>query len=358
MTNPTDPIALDYDKPLLATLGGMPKDDKHRVILEAAHLKMDPKHPITPFTPAKEACFSKDPKRYILELDKQKKTIVTPSYFSHLSNFDANISFGETPNFYDYANTASFWVDFAAVLLGGGVFRTGFAQEEVMCMEMPDLANAAAITTKPMNCRDPYGTKGVLDGSPTPIVIKGLNRVMHIPANVNRQSIDTWTIAELKDEIAKWMLPKPQSQINVLAMAAPELPNDRPKLPSSRAYDLDTQMDLFNTFVAGFELAVEQSAKGVLINTGRIGCGVFNHDPRIVYVLQVFAAKFVGVNLMLWGYNHSDSINNNVYRARACINELMGDMARSQDKSISTLLHSAQQKMEGWIRPKPIDPVD
>src|SRR3954447_3856241 len=132
--------------------------------------------------------------------------------------------------YYDYQDrhpgqSSAFWVDFANHFLGGGVFSTGFVQEEVMFLETPELANAAA--TKKIDTRvpnDPNNTSAVagpLEGSPEPWVFTDVQRTM---------SINTADLGPFKDasvaRVDQYSTALPASQtFNVLAMAAPKLDN-------------------------------------------------------------------------------------------------------------------------------------
>lgn len=209
-------------------------------------------------------------------------------------------------DFYDYApdpdpKVTAFWTDFANLQLGGGVFGHGFVQEEIMCCEVPELANAAALSPG-LHTRSPG--KEVLAGSPTPVILMGVHRVIEFYSDRPGHPYGT-------EEFKALDVHRPQDyirllssavQFNVLAMAAPHLPDRSPEHQFGR----DTLHDLFNTFVAGFTLAAEAAkseGRHATVNTGKIGSGDFNNNPNVVYVLQGLAAELVGVNLRLWGYS-------------------------------------------------------
>ena len=179
--------------------------------------------------------------------------------------------------------TTQFWVDFANKTLGGGVVGNGFVQEETMFLETPELANA------PYRHRPPSAGRAATaccEGSPTPWIFRGANRVMNMDSGLG-------DIVDPANKIQRWMKisvqelnhadhPLHQAElINVLSMAAPLLPKYGPKA------ELTTVKDLFNTFVAGFSLA-ESAGHGqpIRVHTGPIGAGVFNNDPVVVYVLH------------------------------------------------------------------------
>ena len=238
------------------------------------------------------------------EISKKKKK---PSYFDNKFE-NRTVKTSHTADFYDYVNesTSQFeaWVDFANADLGGGVFRNGFVQEEVMCCEMPELANAAAVFEKEkLHIRAP--DKGVLEGSPTPWIFIKINRVMEISAYGS--DLAEKTDALMKHDVALPAQGKPAATVvNILAMAAPHLSSQDHKVQTA----LDTVKDLFNTFVAGYTVVKENAgSKKVLIHTGAIGTGDFNNSRCVVYVLQRLAAGHVDVNLKFWGYKDVDNYN-------------------------------------------------
>jgi hypothetical protein len=196
------------------------------------------------------------------------------------------------------------WVDFANMKLGGGVFGDGFVQEEVMCLEMPDLANAAATG---MTTRGPGA--GVLAGDPKPLLFEGVHRVMSVEGVYGEKWADASYDQLKKDDHDL----KAAQKLDVLAMAAPDLAHSKKKYN-----DPDTIKDLFNTFEAGFRLAKKEAGgKTVLVNTGRIGTGAFDNSPAVVYVLQCLAAQDVGgIDLRFWGYDDATvkELNSKYYR--------------------------------------------
>ena len=158
-----------------------------------------------------------------------------------------------------------------------------------MCCETPDLANAAAageIVT-------PDGEDGVVAGHPTPVVIQKVHRVISIDDSIY-ENLETPLLDTLPDKI-KLIKPVP---FNSLAIAAPKLEK------KETSPQPDTLRDLFNTFMAGFQLA-RDIVPNATIHTGPIGCGIFNNNRYVVWVLQTFAAHQVGVNLYFWSYTNS-----------------------------------------------------
>jgi len=257
--------------------------------------------------------------------------------------------------YYDYNNTHphQFWVDFANKKLGGGVFDTGFLQEETMFLETPELANAAALGSLLTRT----GRAGPLHGSPTPLIFVGANRVMnidskwmvehHTPGSQQRED-ENWRSKDVSvGVVLQHDVPlKTAQNINVLSMAAPYLPDT----PGGKA-DLPVVWDLFNTFDAGFTLATTAyPGKPILINTGRIGAGGFHNSPVVVNVMQQLAAIVVSqqigspVNLKFWGYQNTpkekNAANDDVENIINAFNKLA-----TTDMSISHLLDIASTEL-------------
>jgi hypothetical protein len=227
-----------------------------------------------------------------------------PAYFAQPFTYH-RIASHNKPDYYDYVpspGVVDFWVDFANVYLGGGVFDEGFVQEEIMCCEMPELANAAAIKVVSPNSalitRDPAGNT-VLAGSPNPLVLTPVYRTIAISTDLYGRAIGQFS-GDINQKLTKLQT---QTPLNILAMAAPTL-----KVGNYKPWDVDTVHDLFNTFMAGFTLAKTVAAgNNPLINTGKIGCGDFKNDPTLVYILQLLAAEQLGLNLMFWGYKNNEA---------------------------------------------------
>ena len=205
--------------------------------------------------------------------------------------------------YYDYEpgspNQEIIWADFANARLGGGVFRHGFVQEEVMFLETPDvLCYTAQQCDKknPSTCNKLIreggaDVKKVLKGNPKPLLIKKATRVQKI----NAYGHDAIRLPAEKLLALTETLKTPQI-INILAFAAPDLGK---KPTEKELHGIDTVKDLFNTLMAGFTLAKEQCPANKLldIRSGQLGCGAFHNDAKLVYVLHKLAAQQLGLDV-------------------------------------------------------------
>jgi hypothetical protein len=245
-----------------------------------------------------------------------------PSYLATDHFGSKKVGLSSDPKWYDYVfkgdaqTTDAYWVDYANAYLGGGAFLNGFIQEETMCCETPDLANLAAWQDKDaqgdwrshLMTRTQVGKENLAAvgcGDPTPIVIKGLHRVLDLKAqeHFSHAGLESKSFEEIRTIVDRGVL-STEDAFNVIAAAAPNLdatPKHKPK-------DEATIVDLLNTFVAMFALAQKQSGAGksIVVNTGPIGCGNFGNNRIVVYVLQALAAAHVSLKddefaLKFWG---------------------------------------------------------
>ena len=239
-----------------------------------------------------------------------------PKYFgTPFNKYNNKITIGvNRAGRYDYsqATPTKFWVDAANHKLGGGVFGDGFAQEETMFLETPELANAAAQTPS-LYTRTGKGDTGPLEGDPTPWIFVGANRVMAIDpflAEGSPRENENWRKLPVADLIKYDVAQSKAQPINVLAMAAPKLPKNPTKAQQAA---LPVVKDLFNTFDAGFELAKRAPGVGGMktIETVPIGTGIYNNSKVVVYVTESLAAMQVNVNLDFWGFTDAQKAEAN-----------------------------------------------
>jgi hypothetical protein len=299
---------------------------------------------------------AKSAAKFYVEEDSKYKWISPSTYPSYLATDtfkSKTVGLSSDSKWYDYVfkgdvkTTDAYWVDFANAYLGGGAFTSGFVQEETMCCETPDLANLAAwqekdaqgtwrshLMTRTSGGKDDLAAVGC--GNPTPIVIKGLHRVLNLnaQANFSHAGLQDKSFEEIRTIVDKGVFPGAGETFNLIAAAAPDL-TKAPK-PKDGAKGEATVVDLFNTFVAMFDLAQKQSAggKSIVVNTGPIGCGAFSNNDIVVYVLQVLAAEHVSLKddefaLKFWAADAG-----HVSTAR----DLVGNIKNNHPKSLLDLV--------------------
>lgn len=255
-----------------------------------------------------------------------------PKYFA--SPFKNNVVTltPEARGHYNYAGD-EVWVDFANHDLGGGVFGNGMVQEETMALTMPQLAEAAALGYHTRS----QGHPGVLGSNPEPLVLTNVQRSIKLGAGLYRDGWLTMTLDQIKKATEAQT---PNQRLNVLAVAVEKV--DKSWAQQS---DIKTLDDLFNTFVAGFTLA-KNIKPNVTINTGPIGTGDFQNDPKVIYVMQNLAAQQVGgITLRYWGYDPKTYTDQKSYEPM--VNQIIDKWKKDPDKKVANLLLIAYGSLTG-----------
>jgi hypothetical protein len=254
--------------------------------------------------------------------DAKKKEFKTPRHFNEIPQLNEDSVPKTTPNFYHYVTSNDsevVWVDFANRVLGGGCFGAGFVQEEIMVAEMPEFANLIAENlddTGRCSILTREGKESPGKGNPTPVLIKGVHRVQAVDGRQfyghKLNAFDEKKICRDTKELY------PPQKVNILAIAAPRLADNDKETQTAKL----VAKDIYNTLVAGFVHAKDHNESGnpLEIHSGRIGCGVFNNDPNLVYLLHIAAAQQVGdINLVMHGYNDQDAARlNNIWKKEIC----------------------------------------
>ncbi len=277
-----------------------------------------------------------------------------PGYFAKDTFLSANPVRKPTvvDSAYNYKGTAgykeNYWVDFANIRLGGGAFVNGLAQEETMVLESPELANAVASPNDYITRRPSDGDGvGVRQGCPRPLVVYGVNHVIHLTEPSPKPADRYWWTALDKDELRKYVVDLTKEtcgrNFDVLAMAAPDL-RRHVGGKSFTGKEIEVLQDLFNTFVAGFVKAAGHEPQvnvpadqKFMIHTGGIGTGIFGNDKVVVYVLQCLAAQHVGgVDLTFYMVDAAT-----VASGRKAYEEILGLLKK--DAKIDEMLETARE---------------
>jgi|GEM_PF-2644773 len=223
-----------------------------------------------------------------------------PAYFNQKFNPHRPLHLDDSPSFYHFMPTGEgvedFWVDFANANLGGGCFGHGFVQEEKLVAEVPEFAAHIANHWENGGC-----TIQTRNGrSPNPYLLKGLHQVQEIDKKIyGHKTLEKIAQPALLQRTLCLDTPK---KINILAIAAPDLPNSE----LEQQWNLVTIADNLNTLIAGFTLVKEQSANPI-IHSGKLGCGAFNNDAHLIYLLHCLAAQYTGVKVKLYGYEDKEA---------------------------------------------------
>jgi len=217
-----------------------------------------------------------------------------------------------TPQFYLYENN-HYFVDFANQRLGGGFRQNGAVQEELMFIALPQLAGYAVSR----NALTRMGESGPGKGYPVPIIFEQVTLAndLNTKAIYGKEAFNNASESQLSNSIKAIQQPR---TVNIIAMAAPQISNHQTdsRDPSSvsrtdnqiNPLSEETIFDLYMTVYAGFQMAYNVSQGKCSIHSGKIGAGVFGNDPFAVFLIQVIAAKQVGLRcLYLHGYSDQDS---------------------------------------------------
>ncbi|MFO0888413.1 MAG: hypothetical protein U0790_04610 [Isosphaeraceae bacterium] len=297
-----------------------------------------------------------DPDTYHFRLS----TATTPDYFKgQFKDLDTKTT--ATDALYNYVKADGhpslrneYWVDFSNAHLGGGVFGNGFAQEEVMFLQTPELANAAAYGLKPRVANGSVSESDVgkpFQGSPQPYIFFDVRKTMTIdilnPKLTKKSPGDNYANATVDDLKQLSSLDNPTLKYHVIAMAAPDLRNS-----SYAKTDPSVLADAFNTYVAGFTLARDNAAAAhvtgpIVINTGKIGAGAFGNSIVAAYVLQVLAARQVGnVDLKFWYFDKSKPTENINTLDTQYVQPILSAYRNQPDKTVARLLSIAEASLK------------
>lgn len=210
-----------------------------------------------------------------------------------------------TASFYDYVPTdkqnEDVVMDFAAKEAGGGVLSSGLGQEEIMFLEMPQLANYVAEKGH-IEIRTPTGKQGaelVGKGKPNPLLFKNIMRVQEIKGYGDQ--IKKPTLAEFKNRVQ--ILKTPQ-KVNIIALSAPDLSKETDQRVN---ISKEVASDLMYQLLEATRLVSEEGnpQKTPVIHGGLLGGGIFKGDPAMIVLVQFLVSQHMNVDFQLHGINET-----------------------------------------------------
>lgn len=283
---------------------GEPDQRKKAVIFEQAKTTFEShkcanKSKISRLTTAEKAQFSK----------------TNPAWLNQPFNHKNPLKIRNQKGFYDYkpvGNKPNVWVNFANERLGGGAGKSGFAQEEIMVAEFWQLFSLLAKNedkNKPFwsNIEIRSGTNNtnrVGQGDPEPLFVQDIYRVQEVSKDFygfkNNAMKNTYGIKDIPiNKVQEKVIPlDPPQKASILAVAAPELHTKHPQEQFSR----ETLIDTCNQLMAAFTLA-KQGNNDLIIHSGPLGCGVFNHSTKAVWILHCLVAQHLGIEVVMHAYD-------------------------------------------------------
>src|SRR5258708_2487380 len=132
--------------------------------------------------------------------DYEQTKTQRPQYFTNsFNNLNVEVK-AEPATLYDYKTSGPDfqpWVDFGNIHLGGGVFGDGMLQEERMALQMAELADAAADAVANGYYTRNKGGEGVLESSPTPLVITNVHRTIELDHALYKDGWKNMSMAQL-----------------------------------------------------------------------------------------------------------------------------------------------------------------
>lgn len=206
----------------------------------------------------------------------------------------------DRPGYFDYQRVADddgaleWHVNFADphlfVAYGGSLF----AQDEIQVSEHPALgALKEALSARGSR------TVTVEVGSPTPVLVRGVERRCHVStepdvAEGRPGGLYGNAFAQAGGDVVARATRRidPPTITNLIAMAS--LP------PHGGSYDQDQIEYLLVTAFTGFSAAVQESgAATVLVHSGYWGCGAFGGNRILMVTIQAIAAQMAGLSRLV-----------------------------------------------------------
>lgn len=197
--------------------------------------------------------------------------------------------------------TDDWFMNFAHHDLFHGYGHFMFAQDEVQVAEHP----ALACVREMMQARtDSLRPATVENGSPTPILIRGVQLMLKI----DTRAIYGARFSHATDDTIRQSVTEidPPTHSNILAIEAPIH-------SGNRIYTRAEIEAALRTAYAGFRAVVLASvadcspAKPIVLNTGNWGCGAYGGNRQLMLTVQILAARLAGIARVVF-YCGTDSV--------------------------------------------------
>jgi hypothetical protein len=223
------------------------------------------------------------------------------------------VKFDQDPAWMDYASVLAspgfrrWFADFANAVLGGGWRGHGNVQEEQMYQRCVELAIRSAAVTDHTRWDDGTYTQPPKhfagENTASPILIKGLRCSLSFvgtyETDISRISKEDYSKKVMADVIQAAPISRADPSVHILAFAAPQLRSNDRRVPYSPLLALD----LFNNAYTGMRMMKEADrAEGfqTYFETGLWGAGAFGHSARMSIAIQYLAARFAGIDTIMF----------------------------------------------------------
>lgn len=183
-------------------------------------------------------------------------------------------------------------VNFADAHLFGAYAGTLLAQDELQVLEHPVLGSLREALVAGGGIGGVSTRTRLLDGEPTPVLVRGVPRAIALDTS-NGLYGNGFARADADRVRSAASYLDPPTISNILAMEAPP--------GGYGTYGIDTIADVLRTACIGFGACVEDSGSDVgVIHTGGWGTGAYGGNPVLMALLQLCAARLVGVERLVY----------------------------------------------------------
>jgi hypothetical protein len=174
-----------------------------------------------------------------------------------------------------------------------------FAQDEMQVAEHPVLASLREALR-----HENMSTLTVEDGKPTPILVRGAERRVHVATNPSASAgrpggLYGSRFSQAREEVVREAITilNPSTVSNIIAMEAPTVGNGEYTTAQIR-YILSTAHTAFRAAKTESETAAP-GAK-VTIHTGFWGCGAYGGNRQLMTILQFHAARLARIERLVY----------------------------------------------------------